>query len=475
MTVHSALAALLLLTLPVLAHDGAKFEPPDGTVIHGAGQQWQTTFDDYVATIADPALEPYITKRYTGVWDRYPKLWLDGTLTWQQLEKHHFRPLREWLQAQQGLLPEVSVNFEEYQSIFGDTIIPTGALDPVITELARIIRNFDKPVLVRPGYEPDASHYTPGDPYIQSYRRIVDIFRQERVDNAAFIWCAGQAGGLNMAKEDLWFPGDAYVDWIGIDLFSPQSILPSPGSTLPYNASLWTMLQLAEKWKKPVILSETSAIIPGGITDPSPAAAQVYWDSWFGPFFQLVRDNPRIKAFNYIDWNWPVEGWPFWWDARIGNNPTLVQMIRDELSDPRYVHRTTPSKFQRPWLTDLGVETAEGGPVNIRLSNARFGVQGVSFVKFFFSFTKQVAPGTPGYIDDDFGIPIPDMDQFWFLAGVPGSFPVVPVDPDGTFELAFNVPPGYGLAGQTLWFQAVVLDPAQRLHVTQPYEIVVAP
>lgn len=470
------LASTMLCGSPVAwAHDGAKFEPPDGSVLHGAGQHWQESFDEYELALGSGGVKPYIAKRYTGIWDRYPKLWLEGTITWAQLEQHHFQPLRTWLAGQQGLMPELSINFELYQNIFGDMVIPTGVLDPVIVETARIVRDFGQPIFIRPGYEPAAFHYTPGQPYIDSYKRIVDIFRQEGVDNAAYIWCAGQAGGLNMASEGVWFPGDAYVDWIGIDLFSPESILPDPGSTLPYNPSLWTMLELAKRWRKPVILSETSAIIPGGITDNSPASAQAYWDQWFGPFFQLIHDNPRIKAFNYINWNWPTEGWPVWWDARISNNTTLAGMISTELSTPRYLHRDTPDKFRRPWFTELGSQVAEGGLVRVGLANADFPTPGPSYVKYFLSFWRNKLPGTPGYLDHTYGIHVPDLNQYWFLGNPTMSLPIAPVEADGTYELNFNVPAAMGFAGTTVYLQAVVLDPKGRLHTTQPHQLDILP
>jgi hypothetical protein len=467
----SAVACLafqvVLLSEAALAHDGSKYEPADGKILHGAGQH-QQSFDAYTAALGDPSIAPFVTKEYMAIWDRWPMLWLDQTITWSQLQNVYFQPFRDWMDAQQGLMPEVSLEFSRYSGVFGDQLIPTGILDPVIVELAHIIRDFDAPCFVRPGFEPGSTKYSPGTPYISSYRRIVDIFRAEGVDNAAYIWCAGPTGGINLATEGLWFPGDAYVDWIGVDVFTPQSFEPSSGSGLPWADSLWTMLHLADCWKKPVMLSETSAVIAGGLTDPSPAAAQAYWDQWFGPVFDLIRTEPRIKAFNYIDWDWPSEGFPAWVDARIENNPTLVSMIADELSDPRYLHRDSPDKFGRPWLMHLGVDEDEGGTVTVEIENADVGPG--SFARFGFSTQKLSIPGTPGYLDNELGVFLSGLDQPWFL-GPAFLSPFVPVAADGTAKIVFTIPTGFGLANTTYYLQGGVSSSAGVISLTQPFEL----
>jgi len=472
LTLAVCLLSCGLFTPPVHAHDGAKFEPPDGTVLHGAGQH-QQAYDDYTAALGDPALQPFITKDYIAVWDRWPMQWLNGAITWAQLQTLYFDPLRDWLDDQRGLMPEISVGYAKYMGVFGDQVIPTGVLDPVIVELAHIIRDFDGPCFVRPGFEPSTLKYTPGTPYISTYRRIVDMFRAEGVENAAYVWCCGPSGGPQMATEGMWFPGDAYVDWVGVDLFTTQSFEPAPGSSLPYADSLWYMLELADAWKKPVILSETSAVLPGGISDPSPGAGQAYWDAWFGPIFELIASEPRIKAFCYINWDWPAEGFMQWADAQIQNNPTLVGLIADELQHPRYLHAPTPGKFPRPWLTEAGQQTLVGGPGMVILENA--DPTPGSFMRFGFSLTKLVQPGTPGFLDNDYGVFLPGLDQPWFLGPLGVLTPPVPIPPDGRLPLPFSVPNDPMFAGLTYYIAAAVFDAGGGVSLTQPFELTIAP
>ena len=463
-----ALAALMLLVVPTRAHDGAKFEPADGRVLHGAGQS-PAAFDNYTQALGDPALTPFVTKAYFPVWDRWPKLWHEGNATFDELVTNHYEPFEAWLAAQHGRMPEVSMGFPLYDGTYGDRIILSGDLDPVIEFAALQIKAFGEPVFVRPGFEPRVGQYTPGETYITAYRRVVDIFRALEVDNAAFVWCAGPVNGVLMAVEDLWFPGDTYVDWVGLDLFSEQHFLPNAQHQalgLPYPPGVVAMLELANSWRKPVILSEVSAVFPGGISDPSPAAADAYWDLWFEPFFQLIRDNPRIKAFCYIDWDWPAEGLPLWADARLENNPHLAARYAQEMADPRYLHRGATEKFPAPWITSLGRQGTAGDIVTIRVENA------APHAPILWSHGEAllVQPGNTGYVDYDLGEPA--GNGFWHLADPYEEVGVVFADANGRFELWFVIPNWPELPGTTQIFQTAVTGPdGERL--TRAYELAI--
>jgi hypothetical protein len=72
------------------------------------------------------------------------------------------------------------------------------------------------------------------------------------------------------------------------------------------------------------------------------APADKAWSRWFEPFFALIRQQHTIKAFCYINWDWPVwsekldQDWANWGDARIQTSPDLLPLLRAELSLPLY-------------------------------------------------------------------------------------------------------------------------------------------
>ncbi len=105
--------------------------------------------------------------------------------------------------------------------------IIAGKWDGYIRSWAKGIKEFGHPVFLRMGHEFNIGGYPWGvinndkDPeiYIKAYRHVVDIFKREKVENAKWIWCFMNYSYPDEPWND-WakaYPGDDYVDWIGID------------------------------------------------------------------------------------------------------------------------------------------------------------------------------------------------------------------------------------------------------------------
>ena len=60
------------------------------------------------------------------------------------------------------------------------------------------------------------------------WKYIVDRFRKAGVTNVAWVWCVNgdRAGGKDWPD---YYPGDAYVDWLAIDLYSARQSRPGDG------------------------------------------------------------------------------------------------------------------------------------------------------------------------------------------------------------------------------------------------------
>ncbi|MGB1752289.1 MAG: glycosyl hydrolase, partial [Paracoccaceae bacterium] len=65
-----------------------------------------------------------------------------------------------------------------------------------------------------------------GDDYIASYRYIVDFFRDHGAHNVYWVWeVTSQPDPLTQWNQiDRAYPGDDYVDWIGVSIF--QQVFP---------------------------------------------------------------------------------------------------------------------------------------------------------------------------------------------------------------------------------------------------------
>lgn len=63
------------------------------------------------------------------------------------------------------------------------------------------------------------------------------------------------------------------------------------------------------------------------------------WKDWFQPYFDMIRREPTIKAFVYINRNWAPTRWPKWGDGRIEKNPLIQKRIQEEMNQPFYIHQ----------------------------------------------------------------------------------------------------------------------------------------
>jgi len=118
-----------------------------------------------------------------------------------------------------GALP--LVRWEPFAAPLAD--IAAGRHDRYVRSYARAVRRLNVPVAMTFAHEMngfwypwDAHHVTSSD-YIAAWRRIHDIFRAEGATNVIWCWAPNViSGGPGVELID-WYPGDAHVDWIGID------------------------------------------------------------------------------------------------------------------------------------------------------------------------------------------------------------------------------------------------------------------
>jgi len=198
-----------------------------------------------------------------------------------------------------------------------DTI--AGNYDDNLKILAQWIKDANRPVYLRIGYEFDnpSNHYSP-EQYKEAFRHVVDLLRAQGVTNAAYVWhtdCGDHAGGQWMD----WYPGDDYVDWFGVSIFSTLQILTAEN-----------FVKLARQHGKPFMICESS---PWRLNT---AFAKI---DWLKHIFQFIK-KWNIEAFCYIDCNWNAQ--PKWdgmefGDARLEKDPETKAFWLNEIADDRYL------------------------------------------------------------------------------------------------------------------------------------------
>jgi len=317
----------------------ANFEPPDGKVYHGV----QTVFGghtNYVALL-DSSTQPAVRGIFLDVpGPRDPA--------------SAIKALRNFLDTARtvGYIPSISlflVTSQESSTGATDSLIAfTNKYDALLDSLITLMKGYGKQMFLRIGGEFNGPWNGGGyHPYIypKAFQKIVDLCDSNGIrDSVATVWCYYPAGPNDFdsldAKGYRWYPGDAYVDWFGLDLFNAsdfdQSLPDYVRGSITQKGKAERFLSIARGNGKPVFLDETSA---KGVTITADSLDGVHdWNEWFAKFWYFIGNHAEVKGFCYIDQHWDATGFPGWGDARIENNAYVSAQYQSEMKEPKYIH-----------------------------------------------------------------------------------------------------------------------------------------
>jgi len=155
--------------------------------------------------------------------------------------------------------------------------------------------------------------------FVAAWRHVHDIFTAVGANNITWVWAPNIASNGSIAISTL-YPGDAYVDWTGLDAYNKYSTWQSSSALLKGGAVSWLQNSyqqvLAVAPKKPMMLAEVASLEAGDggakkaawITDaltsaiPAsfPAIKAVVWFNWnadAGSSFVIESSAPAQAAF----------------------------------------------------------------------------------------------------------------------------------------------------------------------------------
>ena len=193
--------------------------------------------------------------------------------------------------------------------------ITNGSNDLLIRARAAAVKAFGKPVFLRWGAEMNGNWFAwsgsanGNDPslFVAAWRHIHDLFRSAGVTNVSWVWAPNadsKPGGVDLASWNNWrhyYPGDNYVDWVGIDGYNWGSIYSwqSP-------AGIFDPVYRDYAARKPIMIAETSSVESGG----SKA-------DWISSLRGYVVSHPGIGALVWFDTdtsstaiNWRIDSSP---------------------------------------------------------------------------------------------------------------------------------------------------------------------
>lgn len=185
--------------------------------------------------------------------------------------------------------------------------ISTGKYDSFIESYAEGLKAYKEPVFLRwywefnqinkDGAQPAGAKcggYNNGKAFIAAWQHIYNIFQKVGAQNVAFVWCPGYSGG----NFNSYYPGDQYVNWIGLDRYERTA---NNQPLLSFSAMFSSYYNEWLSHDKPIMIAETAAM---GSNNQS-----VYLND----VLNSLPSYPDIKAFVYFDaigpaGNWQLEG-----------------------------------------------------------------------------------------------------------------------------------------------------------------------
>ncbi|GGK91519.1 glycoside hydrolase family 26 protein [Mangrovihabitans endophyticus] len=217
-----------------------------------------------------------------------------------------------------GAVPMVSWRGTAYDKILD------GRYDAMIARAARRLIAQRRPVMLRWGWEMNGGWYPWGgakngenaEGFVRSWRRLHRIFADEGADNVAWVW----SPNWNDSPDEEWnrmahyYPGDAYVDWVGVSGYNLHHETP---------ARLFDDFCAAYGPDKPVIITEVGAVDRGGRTKAD----------WITLFAQWVRATPQVGGITWFDTDTHYS-YPEKW--RIDSDEASLAAYRAMADDPRF-------------------------------------------------------------------------------------------------------------------------------------------
>jgi beta-mannanase len=138
--------------------------------------------------------------------------------------------------------------------------IAGGRYDTYLSTYADAIHNYRHPVILSFGHEMNGYWYSWGythtspAAFVAAWRHIVTVFKERGAQNVTWLWTINTIHKKNkVPSPGPWWPGSAYVTWVGIDGYftNSSSVFASVfGPTIVYVRNLT---------HRPILITETSA------------------------------------------------------------------------------------------------------------------------------------------------------------------------------------------------------------------------
>ena len=146
--------------------------------------------------------------------------------------------------------------------------IAAGKYDGYLSAYAEAVRSYRHPVILSFGHEMNGYWYrwgyTKTSPavFVSAWRHIVRLFRALGARNVTWLWTVNiindAHGNNNIPRPTQWWPGNSYVNWVGIDGYY---LKPSWRFAPLFGPTIGVVRQLTSD---PILIAETGAVPAAG-------------------------------------------------------------------------------------------------------------------------------------------------------------------------------------------------------------------
>jgi hypothetical protein len=336
---------IFLFTVTCVYSGDIKVLPPDNGIYHTAFSTMYSEHDK-VSEMEVPYFENLTGKKI--VWLNFSNNWFDGIKFPVESVRNIYK---------HGVIPNIRIMpWGSYSS--RDTKYPLrkiirGDFDDEFKKWADDLKSTGIPVMIEFAPEPNGDWFPwcgvcnggaatdsygdkkiPDGPeiWIDAYRHIVNLFRQNRVRNVTWVFHVNAVG----SPDELWnsiknyYPGDEYVDWLGLSAYGPQRWGESYIHFIDVLRDAYYALdELSDS--KPI------AVLEFGVADYLPDISK---PNWIQDALYTVQ-TPEFHRIKAIGW-WHST----WWNSdgtisaiQIDSSPESLRFYRDAIAQPVFVDR----------------------------------------------------------------------------------------------------------------------------------------
>lgn len=243
--------------------------------------------------------------------------------------------------------------------------------------MARSLAAMNMPILFRFASEfndnANAWHKDGSAKYKEKFRLVARVMHQE-APNVAMVWTPND---WPIGSEDAYYPGDEYVDWVGVSSYPP---FLANGAPKQNNTWMDRFRGIYDKYgsRKPIMISEGAAIpnVEYTKTDVSWAAAYELQRFYAG----AARRYPNLKGICYWSWNEP---WARQIQCGLTTNHTMLNAYKKAIQDPFYLGNFNSSAsiyYERLSSAAVGAKTeklsAYANDIGARIAKVSYYING---------------------------------------------------------------------------------------------------